>query len=127
MAQVTPFDFVLLLIIGEATQQALLGDDFSIINAGVVIITLISLDIALSLLKQRSKKLALITEGTPTMLIENGKVISDSLSNERVDKEDILEKARELQGIEDIKEIKHAILERSGGITIIPYKRNVKR
>ena len=51
LAELTTFDFVLLLIIGEATQQALLGEDFSFINAMLVIVTLVTLEIVLSLLK----------------------------------------------------------------------------
>ncbi len=45
LAQITTFDFVLLLIISEATQNAMLGQDFSITNAFIVIITLVTLDI----------------------------------------------------------------------------------
>ncbi|MDF3041519.1 MAG: rane protein, partial [Thermomicrobiales bacterium] len=70
LAQITTFDFVLLLIISEATQQALLGDDFSLINAFVVIITLIGLDIALSLLKQRSPTFELLIDDTPLIIVE---------------------------------------------------------
>ena len=55
LAQITTFDFVLLLIISEATQQAMLGQDFSVTNALLVIVTLVMLDIGLSLLKRRSK------------------------------------------------------------------------
>lgn len=55
LAQITTFDFVLLLIISEATQNAMLGQDFSLTNAFIVIITLVTLDIGLSLLKRRSK------------------------------------------------------------------------
>lgn len=54
LAELTTFDFVLLMMIGEATQQALLGDDFSITNSILVIVTLIVVDVGLSLLKQRS-------------------------------------------------------------------------
>ena len=57
LAQITTFDFVLLLIIGEATQQALLGNDFSITYALIVITTLVGIDIGLSLLKQRFQRL----------------------------------------------------------------------
>ena len=53
LAQITTFDFVLLLIIGEATQNALLGQDFSMTNALIVIVTLVGIDIGLSLLKRR--------------------------------------------------------------------------
>ena len=51
LSQITTFDFVLLLVIGEATQQALLGDDFSLTNAFIVIVTLVGVDIGLSLLE----------------------------------------------------------------------------
>jgi uncharacterized membrane protein YcaP (DUF421 family) len=57
LGQVTSFDFVLLLIIAETTQQALLGDDYSVTNAFLLIGTLVGVDIGLSLLKQRSAKL----------------------------------------------------------------------
>lgn len=56
LADLTTFDFVLLLIIGEATQQALLGEDFSFTNAMLVIATLIVLDVGLSLAKLNSRR-----------------------------------------------------------------------
>jgi uncharacterized membrane protein YcaP (DUF421 family) len=55
LSEMTSFDFVLLLVIGEATQQALLGEDFSLINAVLVIITLIMLDVLISWVTQRSR------------------------------------------------------------------------
>src|SRR5690606_14683535 len=54
LGQVTTFDFVLLLIVAETTQQALLGDDYSITNAFLLIVTLLAIDIGLSLIKHRS-------------------------------------------------------------------------
>ena len=54
LAELTTFDLVLFMVIGEATQQALLGDDFSLVNAVLVIVTLIAIDIGFSLVKQRS-------------------------------------------------------------------------
>jgi len=62
LSELTTFDFVLLLIIGEATQQALLGDDFSIVNAMVVIVSLVVFDIALSLLKNKSRWLSKLAD-----------------------------------------------------------------
>jgi uncharacterized membrane protein YcaP (DUF421 family) len=54
------------------------------------------------------------------VLIENGKLLKDRMDKARVDESDILAKARELQGLERLDQIKYAVLERSGGITIIP-------
>lgn len=121
LADVTTFDFVLLLIVGEATQQALLGDDFSIINAVIVITTLISGEIILSLVTRKSKMIDKWINGVPLVLLENGKPLKDRMTNERVEESDILEAARRLHGLERIDQIKYAILERNGGITIIPY------
>lgn len=122
LSQLTTFDFVLLLIIGEATQQALLGEDFSLTNAVLVIVTLITFDIALSLVKQRSPSVEKLIDGVPMILVENGRPLSDRLRKSRVSEEDVLEAARRLQGLERLDQIKFAVLEVSGGITVIPKK-----
>src|SRR5680860_668549 len=71
LAQITTFDFVLLLIIGEATQQALLGNDFSMTKAMIVIVTLLMLDIGFSLAQGRFPKLTPWLEDMPLLLVEN--------------------------------------------------------
>jgi uncharacterized membrane protein YcaP (DUF421 family) len=123
LAQITAFDFVLLLIIGEATQQALLGNDFSIINAFIVIGTLMFLELGLSLVKGWVPKLDPLLDSTPLVIVEDGKVLHDRISNERVDLNDILAAARERHGLERLDQIKFAVLERSGGISIIPIEK----
>ncbi|RVH06358.1 DUF421 domain-containing protein [Sinorhizobium meliloti] len=120
VAQMTTFDFVLLLIIAETTQQALLGDDFSIVNATLLILTLFGVDIVLSYLKQWSPKIALCLDGTATVLIADGKVDERALKRARVNIEDILVAAREQQGLARLDQIKFAVLEADGGISIIP-------
>ena len=120
LAEITTFDFVLLLVIGEATQQALLGEDFSLTNAILVIVTLIVLDVGLSLAKQRSARVAKLLDGSPTVVVENGRVLQDRLRKSRLREEDILEAARVSQGLERLEQIRFAILERNGKISIIP-------
>lgn len=122
LAQITTFDFVLLLIISEATQQAMLGEDNSFTNGIIVITTLMFIDIMLSLLKQRLKRLDTILDGLPTVLVENGEPIQESMEKSRVAEDDILESARELQGLQRLDQIKYAVLERSGKISIIPME-----
>jgi uncharacterized membrane protein YcaP (DUF421 family) len=123
LAELTTFDFVLLMIIGEATQQALLGDDFSLTNSIVVIVTLIAIDVGLSLLKQRSSTVSMLIDGGPTILVENGKILHERLRHARLIKADLMEAARSSQGIETVEEIKFAILERNGKISVIPQDR----
>jgi uncharacterized membrane protein YcaP (DUF421 family) len=120
LAEATTFDFVLLLIISEAIQQAMLGNDFSMTNAFLLVITLITVDIVISLLKQRLPWLEKIIDSTPLIIVENGKMIQERCQKARMDEGDILSKARELHGLERMDQIKYAVLERSGGITIIP-------
>src|SRR3546814_7660165 len=86
----TPFDFVLLLIIAETTQQALLGDDFSITNAAILIITLFTIDIVLSYVKQWLPRADLWIDGTPTVLIVNGMPDERALARARVSIADVL-------------------------------------
>jgi uncharacterized membrane protein YcaP (DUF421 family) len=123
LGQMTTFDFVLLLIIAETTQQALLGEDFSLTNAGLLIVTLIAVDIGLSLLRERWPRLNRIIEGLPLILVEDGRPIKERVDQSRVDEEDILAAARESQGIERMDQIKYAVLERNGGISIIPKQK----
>ncbi|GAA5531935.1 DUF421 domain-containing protein [Deinococcus metallilatus] len=120
LTQITTFDFVLLLIISEVTQQAMVGDDFSLTQSMLAIITLVGLDIGLSLWKQRSPGLELLVDSAPVLILENGQPIKDRMKQLRVDESDILNAARELQGLERLDQIKYAILERSGSISVIP-------
>ncbi|ALA19192.1 MULTISPECIES: DUF421 domain-containing protein [unclassified Chelatococcus] len=120
LAQATPFDFVLLLIIAETTQQALLGDDFSMINAVLLIITLFTTDVALSYVKQWSPRAALLMDGTPTVLISRGQPDAEALRRARVSVEDVLEAARQKHGLQRLEEIEFAILEPSGSLSIVP-------
>lgn len=120
LAQITAFDFVLLLIIGEATQQALLANDFSIINACIVICTLMFLELGLSLAKGWWPRLDPILDSTPLVVVENGRLLEDRSTRERIDLNDVLAAARERHGLERLDQIKYAVLERSGGISIVP-------
>jgi uncharacterized membrane protein YcaP (DUF421 family) len=123
LAQITVFDFVLLLIIGEATQQALLGNDFSVINAFVVISTLMVLDLGLTLAKGWWPKLDPVLDSVPVIIVEHGKLLKERVGRERIDLSDIMVAAREHHGLERLDQIKYAVLERSGGISIIPAER----
>jgi uncharacterized membrane protein YcaP (DUF421 family) len=120
LAQITTFDFILLLVIGEATQQALLGDDFSMTNAVIVIVTLVVLDIGMSLAKQRSPQLGKLLDDVPLVILQDGQLLRERMSKSRVDESEIMAAARELQGLERLDQIKYAVLEQNGAISIIP-------
>lgn len=120
LAQATTFDFVLLLVIGEATQQALLGDDFSITMAGVVIATLLGLDRFADYLGFRFPKVDKILESVPVILVDNGRLLKDRMDKAHIDEGEILSQARETHGLESMSQVKYAVLEQSGNISIVP-------
>jgi uncharacterized membrane protein YcaP (DUF421 family) len=125
LSEATTFDLLMLLIISETTQQAMVNDDHSMTHSFILILTLVGVDLILSAWKQRSKKVERILEGLPAILIEDGQVLKERLDKVRVDESDILEAARELRGLERMDQIKYAVLERSGAITIIPKQQLV--
>lgn len=120
LIQMTSFDFVLLLIIGEATQNALLQNDSSVTNALLVVLTLISLDIAFSYIKQRVPIVARWIDGVPMIIVWDGRPLTDLMVKARVSEVDVLTAARESQGLERMEQIKYAVLETTGSISIIP-------
>jgi uncharacterized membrane protein YcaP (DUF421 family) len=120
LAEVTVFDFITLLVMSEATQQALTGNDFSVTNAMIVVLTLVVLNRGMDFFSARNKTADRVLNGQPTILIENGRVLEHELRHAEVDHGDILEHARQTQAIERLDQIKWAILERDGSISIIP-------
>jgi uncharacterized membrane protein YcaP (DUF421 family) len=120
LAEVTPFDLVLLLIISEATQGALVDSDDSMTHALLLVGTLIGLNVLLSGLKTRFQTAERVMDSAPLLIVENGKPIEAHMNKERIDVDDVLDAAREMHGIGSLEEIRYAVLERNGKISIIP-------
>jgi uncharacterized membrane protein YcaP (DUF421 family) len=123
LRNVTTFDFVLLLIIAETTQQALVGEDYSVTGAFVLIVVLVGTDILLSLLKRASPRIDRLLEGQPLVILRDGVPLAARMHVERVDNDDILSAARETRGIDRLDDIERAILEKNGAISIVPRRR----
>jgi uncharacterized membrane protein YcaP (DUF421 family) len=120
LSEMSNFEFVLMLVVGEACGQAIIGKDFSITNAYLVILTLIALQIIMSFWKERSETVKRWFDGLPVVLVENGKPLKERLDKVRVGEDAILAAARELQGLERMDQIKYAVMESNGVISIIP-------
>jgi uncharacterized membrane protein YcaP (DUF421 family) len=119
LAQITTFDLVLIMILGESTQQALIGDDFSITTGILLIGTLVGIDMTFALFKGRSARLSKWIDGVPLVIVEDGKPLWDRMAHVHVDESDVLAAARERHGLERMDQIKYAVLERSGGISVM--------
>jgi uncharacterized membrane protein YcaP (DUF421 family) len=114
------FDFVLLLIIAEATQQAMIDDDNSMTNAFLIIVTLLALNIGFSIIKQRSPLVDRLIDDVPVLIVADGNPLNDRMNRARVDERDILQAARESQGLARLDQIQYAVLERDGAISVVP-------
>lgn len=121
--ETTTFDFVLLLIIGEVTENALMGDDYSITSSAILICTIMGSDLFFSLTSTKWKLFGVFTEGAPLIIVDNGKPLRKRMDKAKVDEEDILHAARFNHGLEKMDEIKYAVLEKDGQSSIIPFKK----
>lgn len=122
LGQITTFDFILLLIISEAAQNGMVGDRYSVTNAVILVLTLVAIDLALSLIKRRAPVVEKWLEGVPLVIVERGRPLVDRMKKARVDESDVLAFARRLHGLERMEQIKYAVLERSGDVSIIPWE-----
>jgi uncharacterized membrane protein YcaP (DUF421 family) len=122
LSQITTFDFILLLIIGEATQQALLGNDVSFANSAVVISTLVMLEAGFSWLEGRYPAFSRVAGSLPVVVVEHGRLVEAAAKREGVTLSEILAEGRERHGLERLEQFKYAILERHGGISVVPEK-----
>src|SRR3954451_16728119 len=120
LGEMTAFDFVLFLIIGGSTQRAITGQDYSLTNALLLVATFIVLDIGMSILEVKWPAMRPILNSQPMILVDNGYPLTRRMRRARVTEDNILEAARRLHGLESMQQIKFAILESTGEITIVP-------
>jgi len=92
------------------------------INSAIVVSTLVGLNVLMSLLKQRSRWFDRLLDDIPLVIVADGKPLKDRMNKARVDEDDVLDAARETHGLESMDQIRHAILERDGQISIIPRR-----
>ena len=118
LSSLEPFDLILLIVLGDAIQQGLTQDDYSITGALIVIFTFGSLVVAVSWLHFRFPRLRPFLEGNPLILLEDGKPITRNLKRERLTVGELEEEARK-QSIGSLDEIQWAVLETSGEISFV--------
>ena len=117
VGQFTPFDLVLLILIGNAVQNGLNGGDNSLTGAALLAICLIGLNYAIAFVVARSPRARRWIEGEPVVLARDGKVFREVLRRELVSNADFQEAMRE-SGCADPARIRTAILETNGRISI---------
>jgi uncharacterized membrane protein YcaP (DUF421 family) len=122
LAETSPFELVLLLIISETTNQAMVDSDHSITNAFLLIVTLVGMSILLSELKHRFPAVNRWLEGVPLPIVRKGKVLHERTDKLRIDDEEILAAGRMNLGVQRMEDIEHAVVENDGKISVVPRK-----
>jgi uncharacterized membrane protein YcaP (DUF421 family) len=118
VGRLAPFDLVILLMIPELVAQGLVREDFSITNALIAVSTLLALVFLTSAIAQKSARAEALIEGTPAILVAHGKLIPDALNRERISGEELAGQMHQ-SGIEEISQVKWAILETDGAIAFV--------
>ena len=118
LSSMEPFDLILLVVIGDMVQQGVTQADYSLTGTTIVVATLGSLVVATAYLSFRFKRLRPLLEGTPTLLVSDGRLLERNLRRERMTVEELRAEAR-LQSIGSLDDIRYAVLETNGRISFI--------
>jgi uncharacterized membrane protein YcaP (DUF421 family) len=118
LGSLAPVDLILLIILGDALQQGLTQDDYSLTGAVLVVGTLAVLQVFTSWVSFRLPVTRRLLEGEPLIIVQDGKPIERNLKRERLTLEEVAESAR-MHEIASIDEVKWAVLERNGEISFI--------
>lgn len=118
VGQLTPFDLVVILIISNVVQNAIIGNDNSLGGGLLGAATILLLNFIVAEATYRFKVTRRILEGEPTILVHNGKILKDNLKRERITVED-LEAACRKNGVAKLGKIRYAVLEENGQISVI--------
>src|SRR5213596_3256736 len=116
LSSLSAVDLVLLIILGDAIQQGLTQDDYSVTGAILAIGTIASLQVLTSYLSFRFPPLRRVLQGEPIVLVDHGKFVHRNLRRERMTEDEIAEEARQQQ-IASLDKVQWAILEANGSIS----------
>lgn len=120
IGQLSPFDLVLLLILSNAVQNSMNAGDNSLIGGLISASTLVAVNYLVGLITFKSKKLEAIIDGRPQILIHDGKLYEEVMNEAKLTRQELDSTLRQ-SGYFEIKDIKLAILENNGSVTVQGY------
>ena|SRR5438874_13479965 len=118
LSSLSAVDLVLLIVLGDAIQQGLTQDDYSVTGAVIAVSTIAAVQVGSSYLSFRSKRARKVIEGEPIVVIRDGKLIEGNLKRERLTDDEVAEEMR-VQQIGTFDEVQWAILETNGQISFV--------
>jgi len=118
LSSLSAVDLILLIVLGDAVQQGLTQDDYSVTGAMIAVSTIAALQVGSSYLSFRSKRAARVLEGLPLVLIDRGEIVDENLRRERISQDELAGEMR-TQQIASFDEVQWAILESNGTVSFI--------
>jgi uncharacterized membrane protein YcaP (DUF421 family) len=119
LSSMEPSDVILLVVIGDLVQNGVTQTDDSVTGIILAAGTIGLLATGTAFVTYRSRRIRNVIEGEPVILVQNGKLIERNMKQERLTEEEVMEQARLQQGVEKLDEVKWAVLETSGSISIV--------
>jgi uncharacterized membrane protein YcaP (DUF421 family) len=119
LSSLEPFDLIMLIVLGDLVQQGVTQSDYSVTGLVLAVGTIALLQVAVSYLNFRFRRVRLVLAGEPIVLVQDGRVLDRNLDRERITREELDEQAR-LNQIDSIEQVRWAVLETNGQISFIP-------
>ena len=118
LAELTPLDLILIVVIGDIVQQGVTQEDMSLTGAMLAVSVFVAWTLGADYVTRRWPRSARVLAGEPVIILREGKPIQERLERERLSLTDLKEAAR-LEGIGDLSEVEFAVLETDGKISFI--------
>jgi uncharacterized membrane protein YcaP (DUF421 family) len=119
VGQMSVLELVVILVISDAVQNSMVGENTTLWGGMIAVLTLLGLDFALKWLTGRSRRVRHVIEGEPRLLVRDGRLLEKALREEGIEPEEVRRAAR-ANGLARIEEVRLAVLETDGTISIIP-------
>jgi uncharacterized membrane protein YcaP (DUF421 family) len=119
LSSLSAIDLVLLIVLGDAIQQGLTQDDYSVTGAVIVVSTIAALQVGTSYVSFRSRRARRVLEGEPIVIVQDGKLIERNMRRERLTEDEVAEEMR-AQQIASVEDVEWGILETNGTMSFIP-------
>ena len=121
LAQLSAFELVLLVVMGDLVQQGVTQNDHSLTGAALAVGTITIWILTFSYAAYRSRRLAALIEGVPSVVLRDGEPLMHVLRSQRLTMSELEEAARG-QGIEDLRTVKIGVLEPDGKLNFITVR-----
>lgn len=126
IGQMAPFDLVLILLIANAVQNAMVGPDTSLVGGLLAALVLLLLNLLVGRLNERLPFIERFLEGTPAVLVSDGQMVEANMRKEGIDRQELEQAIRE-HGVADIAGVELAVLEIDGDISVVPKSEGSQR